>query len=264
MEKEDAINDLLLRLGPSGTALLDWLRPLLDDSHLREIALVDYGFNEDENFQALQRIHQGHPIPIPLRWVPREALELVRWSNLDDPQHLSPPPNHKGIRAHLLRAFCCAILLKAADAPETLGNIDTEIDTLGRLVVSILYLGKEASESALRFLYWRVSRLSKENEDRPFFAMAVLLLYASLFKPGQDSHDLILLTDWVIAEEAQTRVDQGEFCDSEKWLLGLNVIFNQSHNIWRRVAQEVLLDPAKAFPEPAATTMRDIAKRLSG
>jgi len=48
-----------------------------------------------------------------------------------------------------------------------------------------------------------------------------------------------------------------------KWLLVL-AFHNQCYPVWRRLAQEILMNPAKAFPERAATKLRDIAKRLSG
>ncbi len=263
MDKENPIHDLLLRLGPSESALLDWLRPRIDDTHLHEIALADYGFNEEEYFQVLKRIYDGQPIPVPLPWVPSEALELTRWSEPDDPDYVSPPPNSKGTRGHLIRAFCCAVLLKAGDELETMDYIHAENDTLIQCVASVLHLGREASESALRFLAWRVSRLPEEYEEALFFAMAVLLLYAALFQPDQDGSDLSLLCEWVLAEEIRVRTHPHALIKTEEWLLGLT-FHKQRHEVWRRLAHEVLIDPAKAFPEPAATKMRDIAMRLSG
>jgi hypothetical protein len=263
MDKENPIYDLLHRLDPSESALLDWLVPRIDDTHLHEIALSDYGINEEEYLQALRRIHDGQPIPIPLQWVPGEALELKRWSEPDDPDYVSPPSNSKGTRGHLIRAFCCAVLLKAGDEPETQDYIHSENNTLVQLIGSVLHLGREASEGALRFLCWRVLRMPDLEEALPFFAMALLLLYATLFQPDQDGSDLNLLVDWVMAAETKVREYNDGWRYSEEWLLGLT-LFNQRHHVWSRLAQEVLLDPVKAFPEPAAATMRDIAKRLSG
>jgi hypothetical protein len=262
MHRDNSISDLLLRLDPSESALLDWLSSRIDDTHLHEIALADYGINEEEYLQALQQIHQGEPIPVPLRWVPSEALRLTRWSEPDDPADVGPPPDSKGTRGHLIRAFCCAVLLKAADEQETMGLIAAENDTLIQCVASVLHLGREASESTLRFLAWRVSRLPEEYEEAPFFAMTVLLLYAALFQPDQDGSDLSLLCGWVLAEEIRVRTHPHALVETEAWLLGLT--FHQRHEVWKRLAYEVLIDPAKGFPEPAATMMHEIAKRLSG
>jgi hypothetical protein len=162
-----------------------------------------------------------------------------------------------------MRAFCCGVLLQAADAPETRELLSSENNTLIVLVESALCLGKDASDSTRRFLAWRVQRMPTDFEERPFFAMALLLLQAALFEPDQDATDLNLLCEWVTAEESKARAVQGEWCENEEWLLGLTN-FDQRHEVWRRVAQEVLLNPAKSFPEPAATKMRDIARRLSG
>jgi hypothetical protein len=148
---------LLLPFKPSESALLDWLRPHIDDSLLPEIAAADYGVQSDEDFAALLPIRDQQIIPFPLRWIPREVLELIRWSEPEDPAW---KPGSTGTRGHLMRAFSCAVLLKAADNPETRGYIEGENDTLIQLISSVLYLGREACENALRFLCWRASRLS--------------------------------------------------------------------------------------------------------
>ena len=176
MNSNHPVNDLLLRLRPSSTALLDWLVPRLDESHLREIAALDGGVMAAEFFQALKPIHERQPLPVPLTWMPRVVLEAAQWSTLDSPQHLSALPHSRGTRGDLIRAFCCAVLLQAADEPETLELLSSESDTLIRLVDSALRLGEEASESALRFLCWRVLRLSEDFEEAPFLVMALLVL----------------------------------------------------------------------------------------
>jgi hypothetical protein len=261
MVNNNPVLNLLLSFGPSETALLDWLRPHIDDSFLDEIAAADYGFEWEEHFQALKSIYEQQPIPVPLQWVPREVLNLMRWSEPDDPQYLSPPPNSKGRRGHLIRTFCCAVLLQAADNPETLGYIHAENETLVQLVASVLSLGHEASECALHFLCWRVLRLSEEENETPFFGLALLLLCAALFTPTQDGADLSLLADWVLAEETRVRRRPMAGSKSEEWLLGLTY-HDQRHEVWRRLAQEVLLDPIKSFPETAATALGRIAKSL--
>jgi hypothetical protein len=265
MDSEHPMYDLLTRLDPSETALLDWLVPHLDESHLREIAAVD-GWNEEAYFQALKPIYARQPLPVPLTWMPREVLELARWSEPDAPvwdghRYVSATPHSRGTRGHLMRAFCCGVLLQAADTPETRGLLSSENDTLIVFVESVLHLGKEASESALRFLAWRVLRIPKEFNETPFFVMALLLLCAALFEPDQDDTDLILLCEWVVAEEAHVRSYLPDYWAEEEWLLGLTH-YGNCNEYWRRLAQALLLDPAKSFPEPTASTLREVAKRL--
>jgi hypothetical protein len=256
--KTRVIDLLLLRFEPSSTALLDWLHSHIDDTMLHEIAAADYGHREQENFQALRNIYESLEIPAPLPWNPREVLELTRWSEPDDSQQTW---SSTGTRGHLIRAFCCAILLKAADAPETLVFIHAENDTLAQLLASVLQLGREASESALHFLSWRIQRLPGYDAEYPFFALGLLLLRAALFEPGQEGADLKLLADWVMREEARAR-RMCAIVESEAWLLGLTN-FDQRHKVWRRLAQEKLLDPTKHFPKPTASAMREIVKHLA-
>ncbi len=51
--------DLLAKAQPSGDALLDLLRPLIDDSMLREIAEADYGIDVDVHFGQLLLIRDA-------------------------------------------------------------------------------------------------------------------------------------------------------------------------------------------------------------
>ena len=53
MTKNYPIVKLLHHFNPSETALLDWLRPHIDDSLLEEIAAADYGYKAEEHFEAL-------------------------------------------------------------------------------------------------------------------------------------------------------------------------------------------------------------------
>ena len=185
MDSDHPINDLLRSFDPSDSALLDWIKPHLDDNNLWRMA--SDGTPDQENyFHALKRIQQGEPIPVPLFWVPLEILNLNRWREPDGYElpnglkHCDLTSSPERTREHLERAFCCAVLLKAADEPETRGNIFGENDAMIQLLASVLYLGQEASRNMLRLLCWRVLRMPEGYEDLPFFAMAVLLLHASL------------------------------------------------------------------------------------
>lgn len=254
----EIFDPLLLRIGPSETALLDWLTPHIDDSLLGEIAAADYGSEEKEHFEALKSIRDQRRIPIPLRWVPREVLELMRWSEPEDP---SWKPGSAGTRGHLIRAYCCTLLLKASGAPEMKLYTSSENDTLIQMIASVLYLGREATEAASRFLCWCLSRLAASDKEYPFFVLGLLLLRAALFMPGENGIDLEVLAEWTIQEERQVRQEQSNLVESDKWLLGL-INFAQKHEAWVRVSEEVLSDPSKEFPEPAASAMREIVNRI--
>lgn len=253
MEQDSPLYNLLLQYNPSERAMLDWLVPHINDAHLREIAQSDYGNEEKEHFQELKRIHEGKPIPAPLLWNPSEVLTLTRWNEPDD---LKYKGGRKGLRGHLIRAFCCAVLLQAGDAPEAVDYTyaDGENQTLIQLIESVLLLGRGATESALRLLSWRLLRLEDEEEgETAFFGLAILLLRATLFEPHENGEDLNLLAEWIVSKLVGIGND---------WLQGLT-LFNQYHEKWKRLTQEILLNPAKHFPEPSATAMRGIVQRLT-
>lgn len=257
--KKRVITLLLSRLNPSGTALLAWLGPRVDDTLLHEIAGADYGHNQNIYFQALVPIRDRQDIPAPLPWEPREVLNLTRWS---EPHEPSQGFYSMGTRGHLARAFSCAVLLKAADDLLTRDYIDAENDTLIQMIASVLHLGNEATEAASRFLCWRILRLPLFDGEAPFFTLALLLLRAALFRPGDDGTDLKLLADWVGREEMRSRrMLTNSSTIPEEWLLGLTT-FDQRHEVWKRVSEEVLADPSKEFPEPAASAMHGILSRL--
>jgi hypothetical protein len=274
MTRDDPkIQELLNQLSPSGTVLLDWMRPKIDDSILWDIAHADFGGSKDEYFNALIPIRDRQEIPKPLGWFAREPLILLSRCDPENPkaycrviQHHPAEyiPKTAGERGHWIRIFSCAVLLKATDDLETRDYIDNteESWTLIQFVASALRLGPEATHNALRFLSWRILRLPSEHEVYPFFVMALLLLRASLYQSSEQVDDLMLLAGWVVAEEAQMR--SGETWQEYKteWLLGLNSSADDDR-AWRRVTWNTLHDSAKTFPEPAASALRGIAERIT-
>ena len=232
--------------------------PHVSNSMLWEIADADFGFENKQHSEALLPIRDCQEIPIPLRWIPSEVLNLMRWS---EPEDLTNPGS-RGTRGHLIRAFCCAVLLKAADEPETQDLINPVNETLIQMIASVLYLGREATESASHFLCWRILRFPLWDNEYPFFALGLLLLRAALFRPGENGSDLKLLAEWVIREEKRLRCYPLTLPVSESWLLGLT-LHDQRHDVWRRVAQDILLNTTKDFPHPAASAMRAVAIRLT-
>jgi hypothetical protein len=50
----------------------------------QEIA-ADHGLNVDEHLVPLQRLRDEGVMPVPLGSEPRDVLDLIRWSESDDP-----------------------------------------------------------------------------------------------------------------------------------------------------------------------------------
>jgi len=242
--------------------LLTLLAPLITDEMLRTIADADYGMNIDAHLAALRRIHAGE-IWAPLAWEPREVLELVRWSEPNDPNsHWNP--KMMGHTGHLQRAFACTALLLTAALPENrtllLGG---ENATIIQLIASLLILDESMQRAGARLLSTRMIELDLEDEERPFFALGILLLAAAL--PDREATHLADLAAWVLAEEAR-------ICDkltcfapwqqlSDQWLLGLTN-FNTCHDRWQTLTVRLLGDLLPTLPPYLSPPLQTIVERM--
>ena len=263
--------ELLNRFSPSREALLAWFQSRLDDRLLGVIAVADYGKDYQEHFRALRTIRDNLVIPSPLDWIPKEVLELQRWS---EPENQARETRLSSGEGHLSRAFVCTVLIMAAGNPVANQDISRESETSIQLVASSLVLGPEVSRLALRLLTWRmfssisVSSTSSaiNTEERPFLAFAILLLATALKPAPVDGPILKQLAEWVMEEEARAREALGAYFPDRKtmhWLLGLTR-FNQKKATWLEVGRKVLLEPSEAHPAEAEEVLQLIGIALCG
>src|SRR5262245_7058441 len=99
---------LLAPLCPNENALTPLFQAEIDEGMLREIAAADYGWKADECYPLLIRILEAG---MPASYDPNlnEVLELIRWSEPEDPAW---SPGGYGHRGHWMRLFACAALLR--------------------------------------------------------------------------------------------------------------------------------------------------------
>ena len=100
-------------------------------------------------------------IPNPLRWEPREVLELTRWSRPDDP---SWRPGSPGLPGHLQRAFACAVLLRWPNGPNSNGG-DFENNLAPLICINKIDLATNRAEC--------------EAFMQPYEALGIPVLYTS-------------------------------------------------------------------------------------
>jgi hypothetical protein len=133
---------------PDERSLLERLAPQVDDGMLREIAAADYGHGTDEHCLHLRRMIDDGVLPAD-GWYPLEVLELIRWSEPDQPGWR---PGDEGRRGHLMRAFCSAWLLRIGGTPGMNFEGDGHATVL-QLVLSLeqVHRGEEAIGSSWRF-----------------------------------------------------------------------------------------------------------------
>ena len=113
------IIDLLKRFDPEPDVLLRAISAHVDDEVLTEISLADYGEDAEVHLAALRTIRDTGTFSLPMHWYPAEVLELIRWSEPEDPNW---KPGRTGEFGHWMRAFCCAALLRATREPWNCGD----------------------------------------------------------------------------------------------------------------------------------------------
>lgn len=253
---------LLARFLQERQTLLGLLAPFIDDAMLRTIADADYGMDADAHLAALRRIHAGE-ILIPLAWEPREVLELVRWSEPEQP-HSRWDHAGEGRAGHLQRAFACTALLLAAAVPENRERLlGGENATIIQLIASLLMLEEAMPRAGLRLLSERLLDLDLEDDERPFFALGILLLAAAL--PEPDPTHLAELGAWVLTEEARIHDKLTYFAPwqliSDQWLLGLTN-FNSRHEVWQALTVQLLEKVEKNLPSHDIAVFQQIIEKM--
>src|SRR5579872_3052870 len=181
---------------------------------LREIAEADYGWKADECYALLQPILQTGLLTSADSHL-REVLELIRWSEPEDPEWR---PGGQGPRGHWMRLFACTALVRLA--PRYRALWDSECDTLAQLISSAIKLGPPVARAASGMLAWRFLTFPGVEEDAAFFAFAILLLAAHLERGEERGLWLKQLADWVEAEESRARKVK---ISEHEWLLGLTL-----------------------------------------
>jgi hypothetical protein len=234
----DTIPSILIKaFPPYADALLAKCGELVTDDMLEEISRADYGMEADAHLAALVSIRDEVRVPAPLPWQPKEVLELVGWSQPEKPAW---KPGSTGERGHIMRAFCCAALLRAAAESANQGYFGGENQTLIQLIESALILGRGLPEAAGSFLTWRIPLLRTDDDERPFFAFGLVALALSVGQDSLTAHDIDALVDYVDRTETAARDPMG-VCTPDmfngSFLAG--TCYDRRHAAWRALAAKL-------------------------
>ncbi len=266
VNRPDTVQTMEIPKIGSDSALLDWLRPKVSRLMIEEISENDYRRATLENSAAVEMQVMANPPLGFLAWIPREVLELERWS---EPERKEPP---SGQRGHIKRLLACTILLRNAACTNIDGDlyyelkffVETSAATLIQLVRSAIALDGEVPDLASRFLFW-VYGQQGHPAFRPFAAFSLLLLTAHI-GPEKASvlnlHDLCL---WVLAVEAQCREMLDHYDKSERWLVGLNSYEDNktSRAVWADSARAILTRPNRLNSIETQQLLLDLIDRIS-
>ena len=268
---------LLSQFGGSPNELLDLLRQRVDDEMLMVIAGADVPFMTDLNFQVLRQIRDTGAVPVPLESNVLEVCNLVRWAEMDEPGCWSVDAGERG---HLERAFACAVTLRSGGDKEMKGRFDGENSTVAPLVDSVLVLDGPHLQAALALLVWRLGRSYPLQEERPFFAFGVLLLFVVLRGSAEDSQPLAEALDWLeeeVSVQAAYQEALAEECRQRglpfpldvsahyfgRWLLSLTN-FDLRHHVWERLARQLLLERELPYSPAVNERLRHIGRLVTG
>lgn len=171
--------DLEKQFQPDADGLLSAISKNVGDEMLRLIAAADCGEEVEENFLALQKIRDELTFPEPMGYIPAEVLELVRWSQPDNP---SCERGFHGEGGYWMRAFCCTALLRATRIPWVRGyepSFSNDCTTI-QLILSLHELPMDFTLEAWCFFDWLLATVDRELPWSHVLAYKVAMLSVGL------------------------------------------------------------------------------------
>ena len=230
---------------------------MVDDSMLLQIAEADYAQDVELHLGKLRLIRETGTVTGHLGWHPKEVLELVRWSQPENPDWA---PGGQGFRGHVMRAFCCAVLLRAAGEPENYDYFDGENSALGKLLESLPVIGGRCHYHAVELISWRLVNMQRDNDEKAFFLLALLI--SVIAREDFSESEIGEIACELVAEEARLRSVWKEYVESSEWLLGLSS-FDSMHHYWRSLGAELFLASARFGDPDISGLIKKIGHSLS-
>jgi hypothetical protein len=214
---------------PDGKGLLDKIARHIDVSMLREISEADYGWKSQEHFEVLLKMRNSGFVAYA-DYAPQEVLELIRWSEPDQPGW---KPGSPGKRGHWMRGFCCASLLRMAGTADMNRHLSFN-ETIVQLVSSLDALGVDLWADAGSFLSWFVNRCEAAGDRSEDAFLGVALLYCVLKVGDVADATIISLCEWIRQRE-EAEATSGRFDDD--WL-HRNSCHDQRREAWTMVGRK--------------------------
>lgn len=190
------IIEFLNQLKPDSEGLLREISRQTDDEVLEWISTADYGIRADEHMVALRQVRDTGIFPEKMYWCPMEVLELIRWSEPENPEW---KPGRTGKFGHWMRAFSCTAILRATREPWNYGDgVATDATTI-LLIHSLRALPVDFSSEAMRFFAWLLLQIGPESNDDQVCAYGIALLWFALkLDPPISDEDLTFLGRWIV------------------------------------------------------------------
>lgn len=204
----------LSSLEPDQDSLLSRLSKHITDDMLGEIALADYGCDQEQHLKPLRLLRDQGGFSQPMHWYPCEVLELIRNSEPDGRS------TQDRVRGHWIRAFASSALLRAMNEPWNYAGSAEPSYTLIQLLNSLESLPVDFRPDAIRLLAWMMLHSDLDGtETQPIHygvALLWLMLRANIPVPDQDLNEL---AEWIVRREAEIHKSRPWAFD--RWLLGI-------------------------------------------
>lgn len=206
------IRDLLSSLDPDNDRLLASISRRISDEMLAEIALADFGQQQQRHLAPLLHLRDtGEFIP-PMHFYPCEVLEVTRNSE---------PDWTAGMRGHWQRAFACAALLRARQGPwnYSAATAPPSFDLI-QLLYSIRLLSLDLASDTIRMVSaWMLDHdLEGRDAQVVYFGVGLLALLLRSSTQCLD-RDLVELAEWIVRREGE--IHKATPRATERWLLGI-------------------------------------------
>jgi len=251
--------DVLASFRPDSDQLLRRVSRHVDDSALREIANADYGYGFDEFLAPLIRIRDHGDFDIPMRWEPREVLELIRWSEPDIPNWST---GSSGVRGHWMRGFACVCLLRAAGEPENEHWSMGLNTTLVQLIDSLKSLADQSLyQPAAAFLAWLIPQMKTAGQIEEVAFLYLGLFWFALHLRAEDA--LVIALAEKISSLVSRQSDQFSGPNPNRWLLG-TTFYDLLHAKWERLGRDLIEVDLPGRSPAAVDWIRLIGAMLAG
>ena len=202
------IADLLNQFNPDPDLLLRAISTHISDEMLEAISMADYGMDSEEYFVALRQVRDTGTFPRDLVRFPMEALELIRWSEPENPEW---KPGRTGEFGHWMRAFACAAILRAQYPPYNYMYNDGCTDTTTiQLIESIRRLPVDLNTAASQLFAWLILNSEPEGQNQAIreYGVALLWFFVHAVKIPDDA--LEFFAQWLIRRAQEVNWEKSE------------------------------------------------------
>jgi len=254
------IVELLNRFVPKSEGLLREISKHINDEMLKEIAAADFGLDQEKQLFALRHVREIGTFPEQMYRFPMEVLELIRWSEPEDPAW---KPGRTGEFGHWMRAFSCAAILRAEHEPYdyhfNAGSVDS---TVIQMVLSLHALPIDLDVQAAKFIAWLLLNSEPKRRDVRVCAYGVGLFWFALqLDSSPPDADLISLATWTLrcADEFYGRYSLDR-------LPGLRemAVESQKRSSWERLGRELSLLDVSGHCDELQALVTTIGEQLAG